>query len=73
VEAGPLNEGVDKLPLSPREEEVAKAWLRGLKVAAVAHLLSISTGTVQTHIKRIYRKTGCSSRWELAEAARRAL
>lgn len=42
--------------LSPRELEVLQHLARGEPVTAIAHLLGISTHTVNTHKRRLYRK-----------------
>lgn len=51
--------------LSRREEEVLRLLVAGSSVAEVAERLGISPHTVRDHVKRLYRKTGSSSRNEL--------
>lgn len=51
--------------LTPREQEVAGAVLRGRSTAQVARDLAITENTVQEHLKRIFTKTGVRSRREL--------
>ena len=67
--ADPFVRGIEVLSetasLSPREREVLIQTLHGYTMAGVADVLSISTETVRTHMKRIYAKTGVSSKQEL--------
>jgi DNA-binding NarL/FixJ family response regulator len=56
--------------LTERETEVLRLIARGLTTAEVARLLNISTNTVPTYIKEIYRKLNVSSRAEAALTAR---
>ena len=51
-------------PLSAREYEVLTLLARGYSNAECAELLSISSNTVGTHIKKIYRKLNVSNRME---------
>ena len=48
--------------LSPRETEVLGLLVQGRTVSAIQRQLSISEGTVKTHIAHIYEKTGVHSR-----------
>lgn len=50
--------------LSEREMEVLKLAARGLKNQDIAHQLSLSVRTVQTHLSNIFGKMGVSSRTE---------
>ncbi|WP_404382553.1 AAA family ATPase [Knoellia locipacati] len=59
-------------PLTPREREVLDGLLSGDTYAQIAARLFISDKTVSTHVSNLLRKTGASSRIELAELARRA-
>jgi DNA-binding CsgD family transcriptional regulator len=52
--------------LSPRELEVASLITEGRSYKEAADKLCVSLATVQSHIKSIYRKTGVSSKIELA-------
>jgi len=51
--------------LTGREEEVLKELLAGGSYKEIGGRLHISPETVKTHVSRIYRKTGVSSRQEL--------
>lgn len=51
--------------LSARELEVARAYAEGLSSAEVGARLSISQHTAATHLQKIYRRLGVSSRAEL--------
>jgi DNA-binding CsgD family transcriptional regulator/PAS domain-containing protein len=53
--------------LSPREEEVAKLLFSGYSAGAIAEKLGISPHTARDHVKRLYRKTGSTSRDALLE------
>lgn len=60
--------------LTPRETEVLQLIGRGLRSTEVATVLHLSSQTVSTHVKNIYRKLGIASRAEAAlEASRRNL
>ncbi len=48
--------------LSPREEEVVRYVVQGLRNAEVARRLAISEETVKTHLNRIFRKLGVRDR-----------
>ncbi|MFH8534748.1 AAA family ATPase [Streptomyces tendae] len=52
--------------LSRREREVAELVAAGLTNQAVAEKLHLSTRTVESHVARVYRKTGVGSRAALA-------
>ncbi len=57
--------------LSDRELEVLGLLARGYTYASAAQALGIGVGTVQTHVKAIYRKLEVSSKTEAAAVARR--
>jgi DNA-binding NarL/FixJ family response regulator len=60
--------------LTDREVDVLRLIAKGYKVAEVAQLLGLSSHTVTTYVRDIYRKLGISSRAEATlEAARRGL
>jgi DNA-binding NarL/FixJ family response regulator len=52
--------------ITPREEEIAALVARGLTNRQIASELSISEHTVATHVSKIMRKLGLSSRSQLA-------
>lgn len=63
-----------KSPLTPREGEVLELLTRGFSYREAGRALGIGVGTVQGHIKAIYRKLEVSSKAEAtAEAYRRGL
>lgn len=69
----PMPQGTDE-PLTPREHEVLHSLAHGLTYAEVADSLAIAIGTVQSHVKSLYRKLEVSSKTEAAaEAVRRGL
>jgi DNA-binding NarL/FixJ family response regulator len=55
--------------LSPREREVLRYIARGYAYKEVAHELSISIKTVETHVSAVLRKLQLSSRYELTRWA----
>jgi DNA-binding NarL/FixJ family response regulator len=55
-------------PLTPRERSVARLVHEGRSNQQIAHMLDISVKTVEAYLTRLYRKTSCSSRVELAVA-----
>lgn len=60
--------------LTPREAAILDLIARGDTYSEVARLLSVSVGTVQTHVKNIYGKLAVHSRGEAVfEAQRRGL
>lgn len=52
------------VPLSERESEVLRLMAAGLTNAQIGRRLSITEGTVKSHVKRVLRKTGASNRAE---------
>lgn len=55
-------------PLSRREREVAALAAAGAANAQIAEQLHLSVRTVETHLQKVYRKLGVSSRKDLADA-----
>lgn len=69
-----LGQAPDRNPLTPREGEVLELLTRGFSYQQTGSALGIGVGTVQGHIKAIYRKLEVSSKAEAtAEAYRRGL
>lgn len=61
-------------PLTPRETEVLALLVKGASYPQVGRTLGIAIGTVQQHIKNIYRKLEVATKAEAAvEAVRRNL
>lgn len=58
-------------PLSEREREIAGLAVSGLRSRQIAERLFLSTRTVDTHLARVYRKLGVSSRLALAQVFER--
>ncbi len=68
------NEGIHAVSLTKREAAILDLIARGDSYGDVAKMLSLSVGTVQTHIKNIYDKLSVHSRGEAVfEAHRRGL
>lgn len=59
--AAPVQDQDDQ-SLSQRELEVLRCISRGDNTKQVARALSISPSTVRTHVERVFRKLGCSTR-----------
>ena len=57
-------------PVSPAELRVLELLPTHLSLAQMAERLCVSTNTVKTHSKALYRKLGVSSRAEAVEEAR---
>lgn len=57
-----------EIPLSRREREIATLVAEGRTSREVAEHLVIGVRTVESHLARVFRKLGISSRAELAEA-----
>jgi LuxR family maltose regulon positive regulatory protein len=56
--------------LSMQEQRVLRLFIAGLSKPEIASELVVSTNTVKTHLRRIYRKLNISSRSEAREAVR---
>ena len=59
---GQLRDIAARFGLSPREQEVLSAAMRGLDSEAIAETLCISRRTVDKHFENIYNKLGVDSR-----------
>jgi DNA-binding CsgD family transcriptional regulator len=71
--AGPDDEPSSALAgLTRREDEVLRHLVAGRTYAEIARALFISEKTVSVHVSNLLRKTGTSSRIELADLTRRA-
>ena len=57
-------------PLSQRERDVLLLLRRRMTNAQIAEALVISSTTVRTHLRNIYRKLNVHSRWSAIERAR---
>ncbi len=55
--------------LTPRETQILERFALGDSYAEVAGLFGLGLGTVQTHVKRIYRKLGVISKAEACALA----
>jgi ATP/maltotriose-dependent transcriptional regulator MalT len=53
---------LNKVKLSQREIQVLVLIAEGLKREDVAHCLTMSQGTVRTHLQHIYQKLGVSGK-----------
>ena len=58
-------EKLKALGLTSREGEIALLLARGVSYKEIANRCYISLNTVQTHVRRIYEKTGATSKWDL--------
>ena len=50
--------------LSPREQEIMPLLAEGLRYKEIGNKLCISTETVRTHVRNIYKKIEVNSRTE---------
>lgn len=57
--------GPDHIQLSAREKQIIRLVMRGLRNKQVAHELSISENTVESHLRRIYQKLSVQNRTSL--------
>lgn len=72
--AAVVEEEADPVSLTKREAAILELIAHGGSYGEVARVLSVSVGTVQTHIKNIYTKLSVHSRGEAVfEAHRRGL
>jgi DNA-binding CsgD family transcriptional regulator len=62
---------LQKPTLTPREIDILELIARGLTYDEIAAQLSIALGTVQNHIKSIYRKLAVNSRGRAVFEARK--
>lgn len=67
-------DGEGRTPLTKREVEVLALLAKGMTYEDAARMLGISLGTIQSHVKSLYRKLEVTSKAEAAaEAVRRGL
>ena len=64
------NGHADGTPLTPRERNLVRLVMHGLRNKEIAAEMSITEGTVKMHLHNIYEKLGIGSRTELAMYAR---
>ncbi|MEY8461473.1 helix-turn-helix transcriptional regulator [Eggerthellaceae bacterium 24-137] len=69
VPADPAPLIVERYGLTPRESDVLPLLLEGRTIQRIQETLYISAGTVSTHIRHIYQKTGSNNRQELIDLA----
>ena len=63
-------EGIQIEALSQQEVRVLRLLVAGLSNADIARELVVSTNTIKTHVKTIYRKLNVKSRDEARDVAR---
>ena len=72
--ASRLADRIPRSELSHRELEILKLISKGKSNKEIAHLLSISDGTVRVHASNIFSKLGCSDRAQaVSEAFQRGI
>ena len=62
---------IEQFGLTPRESDVLPLLLEGRTIQRIQETLFISAGTVSTHIRHIYQKTGSDNRQELIDLSQR--
>ena len=65
-QSSPLRVDPDRLPLTPREREVAVLVAQGLTNEEIAECLVLAPGTVSNHVEHILRKLGVNRRVQIA-------
>ncbi len=63
--------GSNRVSLTERQEQVLQLLARGAPIKVICRELTLSEGTVKTHVTAIYRAFGASNRTEALLAARR--
>lgn len=61
----------ERYGLTPRERDVLPLLLEGRTIQRIQETLFISAGTVSTHIRHIYQKTGSDNRQDLIDLSQR--
>ena len=56
-----------RIPLSPREKQIARLLSTGLNLPAVAKRLGIASGTARNHLASIHKKAGLHDRAQLVK------
>jgi DNA-binding CsgD family transcriptional regulator len=64
-EAGLSEAFIARYKISPREQDIIEAIIEGKTYQQIADSLFISTKTVETHLRNIYKKTNVSNRFAL--------
>ncbi len=70
VEEACSNSFAARFGLSAREEEILYLLIHGDSMQEIARKLYISPGTAKNHVLKIYKKTDCHSKIEIANAYR---
>ena len=68
----PSRRRLGRFALTDAEQRVAGLVAEGLSNKAIGEQLAYSTKTIETYLSRIYAKTGCRNRVELARHVRAA-
>ena len=68
--ANPENAGAEDTRISGRELEVLRLMAEGLSNQAIGEKLTLSTGTVKTHVHNVITKLGAANRTEAVANAR---
>ena len=55
----------DRLGISSRQREVARLAMAGYDRAEMAAHLGVSSNTLDMHFRRLYRRLGVCTRWQL--------
>lgn len=66
---GPGEESTSITPLTPREQEVLRLMVKGFTNTAIGSALTISIGTVKSHVANIIAKLGVTDRTQAAVRA----
>lgn len=69
--AGAKPEAIPDTTLTPREQEILQLIAKGFSYAETSKICEISTATVHSHLKSIYRKLEVHSKTEAVYEARR--
>jgi DNA-binding CsgD family transcriptional regulator len=62
LKSKPPGEKMTKSELTPKEREVLGYLIKGFSNKQIAEFMKITTGTVNSHLDKIYSKLGCSNR-----------